>query len=282
MKILVHLHLYYQEMLDEMLAYVANLSGYDYDLVVTAAGLEPAAADRLQRFNPGVRIMEVENRGYDVAPFVKVLKAVNLDEYDYVIKIHTKQNLKSRAWLPDCSFVGDEWRRLLLSFMDSPDKVRKVLGIFAAHPKVGMISHYNLIIAAAAEDREANRRAEEIMTAMRLVPGSRRFVAGTMFIARARLLKPLREYPCATEDFELYNKDVPGGSLAHVYERLFGYVITAQGYDIASYAPETHLIRLGHLLRRLALFLVRVKINGKNKMVVKICKIPVYSGKLKS
>ena len=73
MKILVHLHLYYQEMLDEMLAYVANLSGCDYDLVVTAAGLEPAAADRLKRFNPGVRIMEVENRGYDVAPFVKVL-----------------------------------------------------------------------------------------------------------------------------------------------------------------------------------------------------------------
>lgn len=35
MKILVHLHLYYQEMLDEMLAYVANLSGCDYDLVVT-------------------------------------------------------------------------------------------------------------------------------------------------------------------------------------------------------------------------------------------------------
>lgn len=284
MKILVHLHLFYQEMLPEMLDILGSLDGCDYDLVATVINAAPETLKGLRRFKPDVTIIEVENRGYDVAPFIKVLQLTDLTRYDYVIKIHTKQTLKTRAWLDNASFIGDQWRRLLLGFMETPERFRQTLKLFE-NPDVGMVSHYNLIIEAAKEDKAANARADRIMKEMGLEPLQRRFVGGTMFMARAALFTPLKNYPCKTEDFELYNRDTPGGTLAHAYERLLGWVITAQGRKIISSEPETAAVKLGHSLRKLGLIfgrsLFQYKINRKNKLIIKICKIPVCSWRLK-
>ena len=70
------------------------------------------------------------------------------------------------------------------------------------------------------------------------------------------------------DDFESYSSETPGGTLAHVYERLFGYVVTAQGQKIISFEAETGAVRCGHLLRRVALAvgrtILQVKVNRKN------------------
>lgn len=286
MKILVHLHLFYQEMLSEMLSNISNLKGLDYDLYVTVINPSDETMNTLLDFNSEVKIINVENRGYDVAPFIKVLKMINLDDYDFVIKIHTKQTLKTRARLVRSSFKKDEWRKLLISFMESSERIDNVLNIFAENPKVGMISHYNLIIKASnKEDPIAKKRAEEIIRHIDVVSKKRMFVAGTMFIVRAKLLKWLQEYPCATEDFEPYVKNIKGGSLAHVYERLFGYVVTVQGYEIVSCVKKSFFMKCISFIYRSYIFILRsliqVKINRENKLIVKICKIPICSLKLK-
>ena len=284
MKILVHLHLFYQEMLPEMLTLLRSLDGYEYDLFATVVNAAPETLAELRRFKPDVTVIDVENRGYDVAPFIKVLQLADLNRYDYVIKLHTKQTLKRRAWLKNISFVGDGWRKLLVGFMSSPEQLRQTLALFR-NPETGMVSHYNLIIKAGREDRLANTRADKMLAEMGLQTKERCFVAGTMFIVRAELLLPLKEYPCRMGDFEPYSREKSGGTLAHVYERLFGYVVTAQGKKIVSYRTETAAVKIGHLLRRIILTIGRtilqVKVNRKNRLIVKVFKIPLCSWPLK-
>ena len=284
MKILVHLHLFYQDMLPEMLGLLRNLEDYDYDLFATVCKASHETLDCLRRFKPEVTIIDVENRGYDVAPFVKVLQLADLKQYDYIIKLHSKQTLKRRAWLKNTSFKGDGWRKALVGFMSSKEQLRKTLALFR-NPDVGMVSHYNLITEAGREDVIANKRAEKLLTEMGLQTNEHKFVGGTMFIARAYLFKPIKDFPCKMEDFEPYNKETPGGTLAHVYERLFGYVVTAQQKEIVSYEPETKMIKFWHIIRRVLLAIGRtilqVKINRKNKLIIKFFKIPLCSILLK-
>lgn len=97
----------------------------------------------------------------------------DLSRYDYVIKLHTKQNLKRRAWLKNVSFTGSGWRRLLVSFMASSEQLRRTLALFR-NPETGMVSHYNLIIEAEREDRLANARADKMLAEMGLRTEDRR------------------------------------------------------------------------------------------------------------
>lgn len=281
MKILVHLHLFYTEMLAEMFDYLRNLEQVDYDLYVTVAEDNQELTNRILAFKKDARVLVVPNRGYDVAPFVSVIKQVDLDQYDYIIKIHTKQTLRHRAYLPGCSFVNDEWRKCLISFMDTPKHFKTSCKLFSSHPEVGMVSHYNLIIKAKKEDQEANARAEEIMQELGLEIKSRLFIAGTMFMCRAGLLKPLQQTPYETDDFEPYDPLKPGGSLAHAFERLFGYVITAQDHTITSWEPKTMSAWLYEAALKFEQFLFYKRVNRKGKMHVKVCKIPVYSKQVK-
>ena len=49
------------------------------------------------------KIITVPNKGYDIYPFLIVLSKVKLDEYDYILKIHTKNSRK------DCLFPGNNF-----------------------------------------------------------------------------------------------------------------------------------------------------------------------------
>ena len=110
---------------------------------------------------------------------------------------------------------------------------------------------------------------------------SRLFIAGTMFMCRAGVLKPLQQAPYGIDDFEPYDPFKPGGSLAHAYERLLGYVVTAQGYKIASWKPKTWKDIFQAAALKVEQFLFYKRVNRKGKMHVKICKIPVFSKQVK-
>lgn len=279
MKILVHLHLHYTYMLDEMLSYIRNLNNISncrYDLYVTLTEDNLAVETKIKQFNPQSRIELVPNRGYDVGPFIHILKQVKLGEYDYVIKLHSKQNLKTTAYLPYCKMQNNEWRAKLVSFMATPQILQQSINLLSDE-KIGMVSHYDLIVAAKKEDKEANLKAKEIMLKMGLFTPKCRFVAGTMFICKAPLLKPIQDYPCAIEDFEPYNPYKKGGSLAHTFERILGYVITAQGQQIVSCIPYDFTAKCKRALYLLKEFCFYKRVNSKGRLHVKICKIPVWS-----
>ena len=179
-------------MLDEMLRYIDNFSAnkeIEYDLYVTLCEHNKDTESKIYAFKDNAQIIIVPNRGYDVAPFLRVSKMINLDNYDYIIKLHSKRDLPSPAYLPTCRFKRNKWRLKLLEFMSSPKHIALSLNRFDKNPDIGMVSAPELIISSQKEDSIANARAERIIRGMGLQLKNHKFVAGTMFMARAKLFK---------------------------------------------------------------------------------------------
>ena len=281
MKILVHLHLYYADMLPEMINRLRSLEGRDYDLYVTLGKDDPLVKKDILSFKNDARILIVDNRGYDLAPFLAVLHEVDLDKYDYLIKLHTKRDLPAPAELPRCCFRGSQWRECLTGFMKDRTALDKALKLFIQKPEIGMLSHYKLLISAAKEDREANRRAEEIMQKLGLKVRDRHFIAGTMFICRAGIMKPLLRLPYTAADFDVPAADHAGGTLAHALERVLSWLVAAQGFAISSYTPRTLSALIQIAAYKCKRFLYRKHTNSKGITRIKICKIPVYKNSRK-
>ena len=205
MKICVFMHLFYTEMLDELLSCVKNLSyrpEIEYDLIVTLCSHNTEVEDKLYRFKDNTHVLIVPNRGYDVAPFLTALKTVDLGSYDYLIKLHSKRDLKQPAYLPCCKLIGNEWRHKLIEFMSTPEHLAMSLARFSSHPKIGMITAPELIVKASKEDKGANVKAVKIISEMGLTSAKCHFVAGTMFMARAKLFIALQNLPYKITDFE--------------------------------------------------------------------------------
>ena len=88
-KILVHLHLYYQNQLNYFIKKLKNIT-CEFDLIVTLANENPKITEKIKQFKPNAKILVVENLGYDVYPFIQVINEAELKNYDYILKIHTK------------------------------------------------------------------------------------------------------------------------------------------------------------------------------------------------
>ena len=162
----------------------------------------------------------------------------------------------------------------------SPKKPSAFIKRFDKNPEIGMISVPELIISSQKEDSVANARAERIMRGMGLQIKNHKFVAGTMFMARAKLFKTWQMLPYDATDFEEFDVSHKGGTLAHALERVLGYMIAAQGYKIASYRRSKFYFYVKVMAYKIKNFIFYKRVNSKNKLHIKICKIPVYSKQL--
>ena len=128
LRLAVVVHVYYPEMWPELAVCVRNVGACD--LVVTYVDEESVAEAR--RDFPSARFIRCENRGYDVWPFVKALKVLDLDRYDLVVKLHTKRNIE-RAHvfaIGGTRLNGSAWRDRLLGFVKTPEAWAKTLTAF--------------------------------------------------------------------------------------------------------------------------------------------------------
>ena len=110
-KVLVHLHLYYSNQIDYMLNKLKNINNCEWDLFVTVCNEDNKITNKLKAFKPDVKIIKVNNAGYDIWPFIQVLNKVELGNYNYILKIHTKNYRKEKAGR--CG-KGFKWRNLLI------------------------------------------------------------------------------------------------------------------------------------------------------------------------
>ena len=90
-KISVHLHLYYVDQLDDLLSRLQCLNGYSYDLYVTLINNDEFIRNKILVFKPDAYIWQVPNLGYDIGPFIDFFHKIDLDDYDYIIKVQTKR-----------------------------------------------------------------------------------------------------------------------------------------------------------------------------------------------
>ena len=134
---------------------------------------------------------------------------------------------------------GSYWREKLLCFLESEESLKTAINLLQ-NDDAGMVSHYKLIDDEIGECNEL--KALELLKEIGLPLIDKKFVMGTMFICKAELLNPLKKLKL--QDFENsdglkilnYKRD---GSLAHVYERLFGWIICSQNKKILPlYTPK--------------------------------------------
>lgn len=273
----VHLHIYYEHMWPKLRNYLSHLQDYPYFLYVTMSKANPELEQQIRDFHPHVELSVVENRGYDVGPFFHALQHIDLDAYDIILKVHTKNDTPQELWWMKGSYMERSWwaRLLLESLLGSPRRARRNLELFARHPSIGMIGAAQLIIRKPEDPPEMRRQESDIMRRLGHEHYRSTFLAGTMFMVRSCILKPLRRH-FDLQDFAPTRGDVSDGTLAHVMERVFGDLTLCSGYKIqgvgysrrfACYAWWKRLVRL----------IYKRKVTRHNRLIIKICKIPVYS-----
>lgn len=276
--ILVHLHLYYLNQLDEILSRLQNLQGLNYDLYVTMVNKSPAAEQKIKQFKPDTHILQVANQGYDIGPFIEVLHSLNLDNYDYVLKIHTKGTAAENYTRINGKRLNNKlWNRLLFdALLFSEEQIHNNLRQLA-NADIGMLSSAYLITDDKKLYEQFLPQINEILQAESLPQvDTFSFVAGTMFWAKASLFKPLQKYRLA--DFPVTDGKVKEGTLAHCFERLFGAVAQAQGLKL--YGVKSSKVGFTFALNEFKRFLFYKKHTQSGKLLIKICKIPIWTQKI--
>ena len=276
---LLCIHIYYADMWKELKNHIENIT-IPFDLVVTMVAENPDLIKEIKKDFPNAKIEIVANRGYDVGPFIHVIKNTNLDNYSFIIKLHTKRDMATGTIYGNQDFSGDRWRRALLDIISSKTKFSRIIAGFYNNPKIGMVANYRVHHNGFAfKTKELYATIKKLMDKMGLKLKHCKHIAGTMFIARANLFKPLQKLNIDIDNFEIPDK-THTQSTAHTFERLLGYIIYAQGYTIKDcYTPKFELYikePLRIIKNKICYFIYHKKITTRNKLIVKILKIPVY------
>ena len=219
MKLLVLLHLYYHDQLPYFLEKLSHINGCDYDLTVTySTPLEESFA-ALKAFKPDCTLIQVPNAGYDVWPFIYALKCTDLDRYDLLLKLHTKNiDADYVGRINGLSVDGALWRDLLVDpLLGSDSRFASALGKFESNPRCGIVYGTELRRHLSAGLREDKKMLFDELQRLGVRTRTRWFCAGTMFIARVAPYKILQTDIVYKELFDGKMHSHSVASMSHVY-----------------------------------------------------------------
>ncbi len=232
-RVLVHFHVYYEDQIPWFLEKLRQIKGCEWDLYVTASVLSQAAKEEILAVFPHAILMPVENVGYDVWPFVKVLKTIDFDRYEYVLKLHTKSDSVRGARWNGLNISGSVWRdRLVEALLENEERFLKNLSVLEADPSAGLLCNEIFLIPSNSPFPEDNEALDEELGRIGLSVTDRHFCAGTMFMGRLAPLKRIRQAVLTADMFDSRQASHDNGSLAHVYERILSFCYTAAGFRL--------------------------------------------------
>jgi len=275
-KLLIHLHVFYPEQAEYFARKLENVNGVDTSLFLTAPKEVLPALKPLMKFKPEVVV--VGNKGYDILPFITILRRVKLGDYDYILKLHTKRtsglDYFNRGWY----FTGSWWRNLLVdSLLGSPNIFADNLALLGNNPKIGLLGNWYCVRTENPEDiknkfdiRPYIKDAEKIV-----------YIAGSMFLARAKPYEQFLKWGISEKNFEDAAWWVHSRTFSHLGERLLGFVVGMKGCEIVGVGGRNRLFEICSLLARLRRVIFYTKITDNGKRIVKILKIPVYNRRIK-
>ena len=221
-KILVCIHIYYHNQVDYIIDKLKSLNGIDYDLFVTYTNENKETNEKFLNFNKNAKFKIVENKGYDIYPFLVLINEIDLEKYSSVLKLHTKNKDE---------FDSYSWRD------DLYENLMGTKNIFKANlkkiEKYGLVGSKKRITTMNERCPENVWLFEDVCKQIGIEPKKVNFIAGTIFLARIEIIKRIKELNLLQLDFE--NKTMETGSngtVAHVIERLFGVLCNDLGYKI--------------------------------------------------
>lgn len=228
--IAVHLHLYYRDLLEEMLGYIDRIP-FAFDLYISCQKGEDVeeisdlSKERLRNVST-VTVRECENRGRDIAPMY-ILFGDDLAKHDYLLHIHTKKSFHMSG------AESVDWRRYSLeSILGSEDNVKRILTLLQ-EKRVGLVYPELFdefgwqMLSWLANQNYGWKVLEEygIHDFFEIF----QYPAGSFFWAKTDALRPIFDRHYKLEDFDAEAGQIDG-TLAHVMERLITAVALEQGY----------------------------------------------------
>ena len=229
-------------------------------LHITMVERNPTLEKEILASFPDARIHVLENRGYDIAPFIHIINNVNLDDFDFIVKLHTKRNIRDYFHHVNYHWVyGKRWRKMLLAFVSSAQTLSKTLSLFQTDPTIGMIGNGDCWIDYEHFGMQWNASfIEPELKRLNIQTRERGFLSGTMFICRAEIFKPSQHQ---IDFFSFPTLIDHNTSLAHAYEMMFGILVYETGYRFSDYrARPRHMPRM--LMLRKMLFRILFKIHS--------------------
>ena len=249
-RVLAIIHIYYSNQVDLILNYLRNIS-LPYDLYCSISNQDDyeIIKNKILAFAPNAHIVNVANVGYDVWPFVHIINTVDLSNYEYIVKLHTKRDIKGEnpMNLGNGFYIspGNCWRNNLYEFISTKDNFNKCIAALQ-DPRVGMCVRFNVIHNApnhcGVMDYARSHYPQYVLNL-----DNYSFVAGTMFVAKTapfQILKDmgineyLFERPTITRETQF----------AHVLERTIGAIIYKSGMIIIDpFTPSQHIRKIKRL-----------------------------------
>lgn len=237
-KIAVHLHLYYEDLLDEFCEYLNHIPEA-FDLYISCKESANPKAIRSKAKNSIAQVKHVEvrktqNRGRDIAPFY-VLFREELLQHDYLLHIHTKKSLYNGA-------DNVNWRRWALNgVLKNPRCYYETIRLMEE-------DNAGLVYGEKTDDLDVFvyhwlrniPKSAEVLSRMGMPFDSEmlQYPVGSFFWAKTEALKPLFDLKLTYEDFDEEQGQIDG-TLAHALERVIAYMMTCQGYNQYILDPDS-------------------------------------------
>ena len=230
-KIAVVLHLYYLDLLEEILEYLKNISE-PFDLYITT----PFEADicpifnTLDAHNQPVTVLLIENRGRDIAPFIALYRSKRLNAYDAILKLHSKKSAYDAA-------LGTFWRKELYHLLCGSSSVvlHSLALLREQHTGVVGPGKYFLNRWGAEKNKKTvtNLLTHAGIKTSNAEPLNLGFFAGSMFWFTPSAFNAIHTMPASALQFEPEAAQ-EDGTLAHAWERIFCLLSQAAGYTVTS------------------------------------------------
>ena len=238
MRVLIHVHVFYDSLIGEIVDCVRNVESVcGIGNVTTWVTYPIDHADRLEGLChesfPRARFLGLPNAGYDIGPFFEVLAREDLLAYDIVVKLHTKRD-SLPMWINFRNLEGPRWRRALLSFCSSRKAAARTIGMLSKHPNVGMVAGLGVIDINGCAVDLGRGRIERELCRIGATGNAPMRVWGSMFAVRSSILQRLDAHSIG--DFITIteanaHKDY---GLANLYEELIPALVQGMGFLIST------------------------------------------------
>lgn len=246
------LHVFYEDMTDELLDRVAMLPGtVDLFISTTDEAKAQVIRDVIEARNLPLRHSEVRvlesNRGRDLSSyFIAMRDVVRNTNYDLIVKLHSKKTVQRGAT------AGEFFKRQQIeNLVHSAGYVRNLFGLFEADKQLGLVfpptihTGYPTLGGAWFANKEpAQAYAERLGITVPLDEVSPLGALGAMWICRPEALQLMTDVEYSYEDYQS-EAEHGDGSLAHVQERMVAYAAAQRGFKTKTVA-NAHYIAISH------------------------------------
>lgn len=218
-RVALHLHVYYPELLAEIMTRLSfNRSRPDLFVSIAGEQARTAVMNQLKDY-PGkiADIRPVPNRGRDIGPLLTAFGRNIRENYDFVGHLHTKKS----AGVEDAA-LGRSWQRFLLANLlggeSSGAMADSILAEMNKDPSLGMVFPDDPNPVGWDSNRAVAEQLAERM-GLRNLPEQFNFPVGAMFWARTSALAPLLNLKLDWGDYP--EEPLPyDGTILHALERL--------------------------------------------------------------